>query len=197
MPRTLDHLVLCVRDLEQARASYAGLGFTLTPPATHPFGTANSLVQFAGSNFLELLALNDAARIPPHGPPDHFSFAAFNQAFLGRIGEGASMLVFASRDARADVAAFRARGLVTYAPFDFGRKAMLPDGREAQVGFSLAFVTHPEMPDAAFFTCQQRHPPELFWRPAYQRHANGAERLVGRSSCRHRSLCPCGSSSNN
>jgi len=41
------------------------------------------------------------------------------------------------------------------------------------VGFSLAFVTEPRMPDAAFFVCQQ-HAPQHFWKPEYQRHPNGA-----------------------
>src|SRR3954468_9563267 len=59
MPRTLDHVVLCVSGLEQARESYRALGFSLTPPATHPFGTRNSLVQLPGRNFLELLALDE------------------------------------------------------------------------------------------------------------------------------------------
>ncbi|NNF78332.1 MAG: hypothetical protein HKN05_09925, partial [Rhizobiales bacterium] len=35
------------------------------------------------------------------------------------------------------------------------------------------FVTHPEMPQAAFFTCQQ-HAPEHFWKADYQRHPNTA-----------------------
>ena len=41
------------------------------------------------------------------------------------------------------------------------------------VAFSLAFVTDPRMPEAAFFVCQQ-HAPEYFWKPDYQRHPNGA-----------------------
>jgi hypothetical protein len=34
------------------------------------------------------------------------------------------------------------------------------------------------MPGIAFFTCQQRHPPELFWKVEYQHHANGALRVI-------------------
>jgi hypothetical protein len=41
------------------------------------------------------------------------------------------------------------------------------------VAFSLAFVTDPRMPEAAFFVCQQ-HAPEYFWKPDYQTHPNGA-----------------------
>jgi hypothetical protein len=177
MTRALDHLVLCVADLERARASYRALGFTTTPIAKHPFGTWNSLVQMAGRNFLELLALDPAQPIPPE-EPGHFSFAARTRDFLRERGEGMSMLVFASRDARADDAAFRAAELDTYEPLDFGRDARLPDGSVARVAFSLAFVTNPAMPNLAFFTCQQRHAPELFWKPEFQRHANGAQRIV-------------------
>src|SRR5882724_9697820 len=97
--RPLDHLVLCVRDLAAAQASYARLGFTLTPRALHPFGTANSLVQLQG-NFLELLAVADRSLIKPAGEGE-FAFAAFNERFLAKR-EGMSMLVFASDDARRD-----------------------------------------------------------------------------------------------
>ena len=54
--RGIDHVVLCVRDLEAARAAFQHLGFTLTPHAVHPFGTGNSLVQLQGC-FIELLTV--------------------------------------------------------------------------------------------------------------------------------------------
>jgi hypothetical protein len=168
--RPLDHLVLAVRDLAAAQDSYTRLGFTLTPKALHPFGTANSLVQLQG-NFLELLTVADRSVIPSP-TPGNFSFASFNERFL-QAREGMSMLVFASDDARRDQAAFAESGLQTYAPFDFSRLAKLPDGSEVTVGFSLAFVTDARMPQAAFFVCQQ-HAPQYFWKSEYQRHPNGA-----------------------
>lgn len=166
----IDHLVLCGRDLGAMRDSYAALGFTLTPEARHPFGTGNSLIQLEGC-FLELLSVLEPEKITQAGS-GRFSFAAFNRDFLAR-GEGMSMLVLDSSDARADVAAFRAAGLRSYEPFDFERKARLPDGEEVTVAFSLAFATDPALPNIAFFTCQQ-HAPEHFWKPQYQRHANRA-----------------------
>lgn len=169
----LDHLVLCVNDLETARAVYGAMGFTLTPLARHPFGTENSLVQLDGS-FLELLAVGDRDAIPEHGP-GRFSFAAFNRDYL-EDGEGLSMLVLDSEDARADCRDYTRRGLETYEPFDFSRMARQPDGREVTVGFSLAFVSHADMPRAGFFACQQ-HAPDYFWKPDFQRHENGARRL--------------------
>jgi hypothetical protein len=166
----IDHVVLCGRNHQAMRETFSALGFTLTPQAQHPFGTGNSLIQLEGC-FLELLSIFEAGKIPEHAK-GHFSFAAFNRDFLSRR-EGLSMLVLDSDDARADVAAFRAAGLQAYDPFDFSRKARLPNGQEATVGFSLAFVTHPALPDVAFFTCQQRAP-EHFWKADYQRHANRA-----------------------
>jgi hypothetical protein len=168
--RPIDHLVLCVHDLDAARRVYERLGFALTPKALHPFGTANSLVQLQG-NFLELLAVADRNLIKVVGKGE-FTFAAFNERFLAER-EGMSMLVFASDDARRDQREFAAAGLDTYAPFDFSRRAVLPDGSAVTVGFSLAFVTERRMPDAAFFVCQQ-HAPQYFWKPEYQRHRNGA-----------------------
>jgi hypothetical protein len=152
------------------RETYAALGFTLTPEARHPFGTGNSLIQLEGC-FLELLSVFEPERIP-EPEPGHFSFAAFNRDFLAER-EGMSMLVLDSTNARADVAAFRSAGLHTYEPFDFSRQARLPDGREATVGFSLAFATSPKLPNMAFFTCQQ-HAPQHFWKAQYQRHPNRA-----------------------
>ena len=173
MTRKFDHLVLPVHNLERARRFYASIGFTLTPLARHPFGTANSLVQLQG-NFLELLAVADPALIGKPAP-GKFSFGAYNEAFL-KTREGFSMLVLASSDAAADAGEFKRLGLDAYDVFNFGREATLPDGSKARVDFSLAFVTEPSMPEAVFFTCQQ-HAPQYFWRPEYQRHANGAIRL--------------------
>src|SRR5581483_3168507 len=168
--RGIDHLVLCVRNLEAARRTYYRLGFTLTPHAVHPWGTGNSLVQLQG-NFLELLGIDDPAKIEP-AKPGEFSFGDFCRRFL-QTREGFAMLVFATDDARRDRQEFAQAGLTTYPPFDFARQAILPGGQEVTVAFSLAFVTDARMPEAAFFTCQQRAP-EYFWKPEYQRHANGA-----------------------
>ena len=171
MPRAIDHVVIAVRDLEAARGAYARLGFTLTPVARHPFGTANSLVQFEGG-YLELLAVADPAAIP-EPTESMFSFAAFNRDFLAKR-EGPSMLALASGDAAADRADFAARDLPVYDPFRFERTAEGPDGVERKVAFSLTFTSDARMPDAGFFT-SEHHFPENLWQPDYQRHANGAE----------------------
>jgi hypothetical protein len=172
-PRPIDHVVVAVRDLERARAAYARLGFTVTPVARHPFGTANALVQLDG-NYIELLAVADPAAIPEPGE-GAYSFAAFNRDFLARH-EGASMLALQSRDDAADRADFEAHDLPTYTPVSFKRLARNPKGEDLEVGFSVTFTSDARIPDAGFFTCRH-HNPERFWWPEYQRHANGAARI--------------------
>ncbi len=168
--RGIDHLVLCIHDLEAAQQAYRSFGFTTTPKAVHPFGTANTLVQLQ-NNFLELLIVEDAGKVPPMAP-GRYSFAAAAQSYL-TARQGMSALVFESGDARADQAEFVGMGLETYEPVDFSRMAGLPDGSEVEVAFSLAFLTERQMPGTTFFVCQQ-HAPEHFWKPEYQRHDNGA-----------------------
>lgn len=176
-PRGLDHVVAVAADLDAAAERWAALGFTLTPRAEHPWGTANRLVQFDGS-FVEILAVAAPERIPKPSAR-RFSFGAFNRDFLARR-EGMSMLVLESTDSDGDIAAFAAAGLPSYQRFDFERIARLPEGEEVKVGFSLAF-TGPlgadgrpaASPDAGFFTCRQHHP-ENFWRADYQVHPNTA-----------------------
>lgn len=170
MDRGIDHLVLCVRDLDRAQGFYERLGFTVTPRALHPFGTGNNLIQLRG-NFIELLAVVEPAKIAA-ARPGEFSFGVHNARFL-QGGEGMSMLALASDDARRDQREFETKGLNTYPVFDFSRQATLPDGRKVTVSFSLAYVTDARLPGIALFVCQQ-HAPEYFWKPDYQRHANGA-----------------------
>lgn len=175
----LDHAVIVTHDLPALSAEFEALGFTLTPVAQHPWGTANRLVQFEGRNFLELLTVDRPdliAKEPETTPGGAFSFGRHAARFLAHR-EGMAMLALQSSDAAADLARWRAAGLVTYEPFGFERKAAQPDGSVATVAFSLAFTTHPALPDCVFFVCQQRAP-EHFWKPAYQRHANRALELV-------------------
>ncbi len=176
--RPIDHVVVVSADLAGAAAGYREHGFTLTPRASHQdhMGTSNHLAQFANHSFIELLEVDRPDGLDPHdftAVPPRFGFGAFNRDFV-RGGNGMSMLVLASDDARGDLAGYEALGLQTYAPFDFERQAKLPDGSQVTVGFSLGFVTDPALPGIAFFVCQQ-HAPEYFWKPPFQQHANGAK----------------------
>lgn len=172
----IDHIVITVPDLAAAARQYEALGFTLTPRAEHPWGTANRLVQFEGRNFLEILEVDRPhllAEQKRDAASPMFSFGAFNRDFLAAGLHGFAMLVLAGGDSAADVARFQAAGLQAYQPFDFERQATLPDGRQVTVAFSLAFASNDAVKRAAFFTCHNRFP-ENFWKPAFQVHGNGA-----------------------
>lgn len=171
--RGIDHLVVAVDDLGRARERFSRFGFLTTPLGRQPWGTANHLVQFP-RNFIELVGIVEASLLVPMSE-DHFSFSAHNDRFLRR-GQGMSMLVLSTEDAAADAHEWRGRGLHVYAPFHWSRPATLPDGTETTVAFTLTFVTSPQLPEIAFFTCQQ-HNPEAFWKPEYQAHENGARRI--------------------
>ena len=172
--RGIDHLVLAVRDLGAAAAFYESLGFTLTPQAQHPFGTGNRLVQLNGG-FLELLSVTEPDWIG-QAEPGEFSFGAYNQDFIA-CHEGMSMVALQSHGWQVDRTDFESAGLALGAPFSFGRKALQPDGSEVEMGFDLTIVPRLDAPDAVFFTCQHRHAPEHFYKPAFQDHANGAQRI--------------------
>ncbi|MGH2351757.1 MAG: VOC family protein [Chloroflexota bacterium] len=61
IPARFDHIVVAVKDLNKASATYRNnLGFTVVPGGEHPAGTNNALVHF-GIHYVELLAVRDAA----------------------------------------------------------------------------------------------------------------------------------------
>lgn len=181
LARSIDHIVLPVDSLAGAARTMQDLGFSVTPRAEHPWGTANRLVQFDGV-FLEYVEIANEAAFPQSLPPTAFSFAHYNRDWHRKHGEGAAMLVLTSEGAARDRATFlnigQNSGLTVHDPFDFERVATLPDGEQRKVAFSLTFVSHPELPEIGFFTCDH-HYPENFWKPDYQRHDNGAYDLAG------------------
>lgn len=179
MAPPIDHVVIIVKSLAEAGARWEKMGFTLTPRAQHPFGTANRLVQFSAGNFIELLEIDRPELIPDRdlaAQPPVFSFGQTARDFLAQYGEGFGMLVLATTDATADRARYLAAGLRAYKQLDFERLAGLPDGRQVKVAFSLAITDHAAAENQAFFTCHNKYP-ENFWKADYQRHANRAAGL--------------------
>lgn len=177
MARGIDHIVHAVHDLNAAAALYRELGFQVGARNRHApsWGTQNHIVQFDGC-FVELLTVADTSQIAPHGPR-FFSFGAHNRDALSR-GEGLSMLVLESRDARGDAEAYRKAGIGDFDVFEFERDGRRPDGRAIKVAFSLAFASDRAAPDIGFFACQQRFP-DNFWDPKFQSHFNAVGQIAG------------------
>jgi catechol 2,3-dioxygenase-like lactoylglutathione lyase family enzyme len=174
MSRGIDHIVHAVRDLDAAAELYERLGFTVGARNKHPWGTHNRIVQFPGF-FIELLTFAEPEKLGDDG----FSvlFAAYNRDFIAR-GEGLSMLILESKDAHADEAILRSKGVAASTDMRFEREGKRPDGTPVKVGFSLAFAEDKHAPDIHFCICQQ-HYPENFWNPVFQKHANGVEGIAG------------------
>ena len=105
------------------------------------------------------------------------SFGRYNGDFLKR-GEGLSLLMLESQDARGDENDFRAAGIAAGDVMRFEREGKRPDGSAVKVAFSLAFADDKRAPDIRFATCQQ-HYPENFWNPEFQKHANSATGVAG------------------
>jgi catechol 2,3-dioxygenase-like lactoylglutathione lyase family enzyme len=172
MARGLDHIVHAVRDLDAAAELYRRIGFTVGARNRHPWGTHNYIVQLPGT-FIELLTVAEPDKLGD----DTISnlFGRYNRDFLTR-GEGLSLLILESKDAKADAADFKRAGIAAADAVHFEREAKRPDGTPIKVGFSLAFARDKAAPSIHFATCQQ-HYPENFWNPAFQNHANGAKEI--------------------
>jgi catechol 2,3-dioxygenase-like lactoylglutathione lyase family enzyme len=108
MLHSLDHVIVAVRDLEPATATYSRLfGRAASWRGEHPGqGTANSLFRLANT-YVELVGVTGA------GP-----FARMIGERLERDGEGLIGLAFGTDDADACAAQLRARGIAAADPVE-------------------------------------------------------------------------------
>ncbi len=108
MLETLDHIVIAVRDLPTARATYRGLlGREPSWNGRHPaYGTSNTLFGL-DNGYLELLS-----------PTGEGPVATVLMQHLETYGEGPFALAFGTPDARGCAATLHARGLETVGPLE-------------------------------------------------------------------------------
>jgi catechol 2,3-dioxygenase-like lactoylglutathione lyase family enzyme len=119
MIKGIDHVVILVKDLEQAVGDYTGLGFTVVPGGEHLDGAShNALIAFADGSYLELIAFKKAA-------PEHRWWGKATNKATG--GEGLIDFALLPTDIEQDIAAARKRGLDYQGPFPGGR--LRPDGQ--------------------------------------------------------------------
>ena len=175
MPNGLDHIVHTVRDLDGAGEFYTRIGFTVGARNQHPWGTHNRIVQLKNC-YIEILEVAEPEKIVAHTARS-FSFGAFQRDYVAHR-QGLSMLLLSSSDAVADARAYEAAGISDYDVFNFAREGKKPDGTVVKLAFSLAFIRDPTSPDLGLAVCQH-HFQENFWNPAFQTHANAAQRVCG------------------
>jgi hypothetical protein len=169
--RPIDHLVLPVAGLTAARSRLTALGFTVAPDAFHPFGTANACVFFSDGTYLEPLALANRRHAGVAAKRGNV-FTARDLAFRKTSNrQGFSALVVATRDAMADHARFKMRGVSAGEVLEFSRGMTLADGSETQASFRLAFAGDDRAPEFFLFSCQRINPLPAD-RGELERHAN-------------------------
>lgn len=172
----IDHLVLPVAGLAQARLRLASLGFTVAADGVHPFGTANACVFLADGTYLEPLAMANR-RVAGTAAKRGNTFVARDLAFRGlKNREGLSAIVLASDDAAADHQRFSGHGISAGPMLEFSRPMTMPDGAESEGKFRLAFAADPQVSDFFLFACQRMvaFPTE---RGDLERHANAVTGL--------------------
>jgi len=153
--RSVDHLVLPVAQLAEARKRLSLLGFTVAPDAQHPFGTANVCSFFADDTYLEMLAV-DRALLYEAAAQRNNSFIQRDLSYRFRNGDdGFSGIAFKTDDSRGDHAEFKRRGISGGRMVEFSRSFISSEGKRETGSFRLAFAADLRAPDAFFFTCQR------------------------------------------
>lgn len=158
-PRPIDHLVLPVLSLNDARERMTALGFTVAPDGVHPFGTSNANIYLRGGAFLEPLAVASRETCWTEARRGN-SFVRNDQTYRFRVGgEGFSHTVFSTDNAETDHHLYAEQGYHDGPIVSFKRIASTPSGETSEVQFALAFAADPRSPDARFFSCETRAAP--------------------------------------
>ncbi len=158
----IDHLVINVlRNMDDAAAIFAGLGFALTPRGHHSLGSINHLMMTPGA-YLELVG------VPETGP---------QRKDVLDSPLGLSGLVFRIPDADATHARLSAAGFAPRDPILLERPVDLPDGTH-MARFRNVRMTANEFPAGRVYFCHHLTP-ELVWRSEWLTHPNGFRALSG------------------
>ena len=157
----IDHAIIGVRNLEQARASYQRLGFQATPRGRHVgWGTANYCLMFA-NDYLELLGIVDPAE-----------FTNDLERFLAER-EGLLALALRSTDPVATHAAWQDAGLAPDEIADLGRR-LEPD---LELRFANVMLPPAATGGVRLFACAALTP-EPMREAAWLHHPNGARGIA-------------------
>jgi len=161
----IDHAIVGVRDLEDARIAWEAMGFTTSARGRHiGWGTGNYCIMFP-DDYVELLGVVDPA-VPAGG---------FETEIARR--EGLMGVVFGSADPAGTVAALEAAGIAAEGPKDLARQLELPEG-PALPRFALVTVPEGSLPGLSGFFCHHLSP-GLLRRAEWMDHPNGARGLAG------------------
>ena len=123
----IDHVMICVPDLQQGIAQYRKLGFNIHPGGDHPGKGTHNAIALNNEDYLELLAVRDPAEYAASGKAGVWNTGLTD--FI-KAGGGIRYVVIQSDDLAADVAAMRARGVDVSDAMDGSRRT--PGGLQLQ-----------------------------------------------------------------
>lgn len=162
----LDHVVIAVRSLDEAAATYRKFGFTLTARGLHEGkGTGNHCLMF-GNTYVELLGVVDATGAE----------GILAQRVKAR-GEGGIAVAYGADNADKTYEALRAAGIDAEAPNDLSRPLDL-DGKRDMVRFRNVNMSGLKLPDTMQFICTHITPELTRARREWQLHPNGATNVA-------------------
>ena len=159
--RSIDHPVVAVTDLEQARVAYERLGFTVPPRGSHiQWGTGNLCIMFA-DDYLEMRGIIDASRFTMH-----------LDTHLEKYGEGLMGVAFGTDHVKASFDEAIANGIDAGDLRQLTRNFEHPEGW-TQPSFELFAPAAADIDGLMHVVIIQHLTPELIRRPEFLEHANG------------------------
>src|SRR5688572_10765296 len=135
----IDHVTVCVADLDEAIAQYRKLGFAVHAGGVHAGKGTHNAIAFNEDDYIELLAIRDPSEYAQSGGKSGIPGGTLPEFVAA--GGGIRYLVIQSDDLAADVEAMRARGIEVADPVDGGRRT--PAGQELRWQTALLGPANP------------------------------------------------------
>jgi catechol 2,3-dioxygenase-like lactoylglutathione lyase family enzyme len=122
----IDHVMICVPDLDRGLDQYRRMGFNIYPGGVHPGRGTHNAIALNEEDYVELLAIRDPAEHRAAAARPGSSHAGLADYIAA--GGGIRYVILQSDDLAADVAAMRARGVDVGDAIETGRRT--PGGQD-------------------------------------------------------------------
>jgi hypothetical protein len=163
----IDHLLTSVHNLEAVASLFRRMGFTLSPISRiEGMGISNHLVLMTPptpgfANYIELMTAHDRTRLPP----------AMVRTLSG--GEGIKSMVLGAPDIAVARTAINQAGFAANEPFHVKREWVIGPGESVFPEFDVILPVEAPLT----FNCCRYFNVDLYLRPEWLKHENGAKRL--------------------
>lgn len=163
----IDHLLTSVHDLDKAASLFRRMGFTLSPISRiDSMGISNHLVLMTPptpgiGNYIELMSSHNRANLPP----------PMVKTLAG--SEGIKSMVLVAPDIGPALEAIRAAGFAADVPFHVRREWVIAPGESVFPEFDVMLPVDAPLT----FNCCRYYNVDLYLRPDWLNHENGAKRL--------------------